>query len=195
MKLLIVDDEYHIRTGLQQAIDWQELGIHEALIAENGEEAMMMVNFLRPEIVITDILMPVVDGLTLAQNIISFDPNTKIILLSGYSEFEYARKAIQLGVFHYELKPISIPALTEAVKEAIVSYRKSGQLRELAKEKLALQTITNELEDSVRIQDALSELFGYEWISGHLAVVAIASLDTHLDSSPTSRTILTGKIK
>ena len=98
MKLLIVDDEYQIRSGLQQGIDWVQLGIQEVFVADNGVTALQVYKNKQPHIVITDISMPIMDGLELIQAISALSTSCKFIILSGYSEFEYTKKAIQSDV-------------------------------------------------------------------------------------------------
>lgn len=118
MRLLIVDDEIQIRTGLREGIPWEEIGFGEVYIAQNGIEALDICSKYRPEIVITDIRIPGMSGLELGKAIKSLYEPVEIIVLSGYSEFEYAREAISIRVFQYLLKPIRINELIECVKGA-----------------------------------------------------------------------------
>ncbi len=111
MKLLIVDDEIQIREGLKEATDWKSMGFEEVFIAENGIEALDIYRAVQPEIVITDIRMPGMDGLELSRKIREYSALTKIVILSGYFELDYAKKALHAGVNDYELKPIRIKNL------------------------------------------------------------------------------------
>ena len=115
MKILIVDDDIQIRTGLEVGIEWGKLGITEILVAEDGIEAMQKFKENLPEIVMTDIRMPGMNGLELSREIRKMSPSTRIIILSGYSEFEYARKALQYGVIDYLLKPVKIKELLSII--------------------------------------------------------------------------------
>lgn len=122
LKLLLVDDEADVREGLMERIDWESNGYIVTDRAENGHEAMEMFERSRPDVVVTDIQMPFMDGLQLAEWIRENYPLTKIIILTGYDEFEYARKAITLQIDEYVLKPFSSHELIEIllkVKEQI----------------------------------------------------------------------------
>lgn len=123
LKLLLVDDEEDVREGLIQQIDWERNGYLVIDRAENGLEAMDMIERNRPDVVVTDIQMPFMDGLLLAEWIREFYPLTKIIILTGYDEFEYARKAITLQIDEFLLKPFSAQELIDIllkVKEQII---------------------------------------------------------------------------
>ena len=106
MKLLIVDDEMPIRKGLEHGIDWAAIGIDQVFSAENGLVALDLCHKHKPELVITDIRMPGINGLELSQQILRLYSPVRIIILSGYSEFSYAQEALKIGVADYLLKPI-----------------------------------------------------------------------------------------
>ncbi|MNR99454.1 putative response regulatory protein [compost metagenome] len=106
-KLVLVDDESDVREGLLTEIDWNALGFIVADTAENGREAAEMIEKHQPDIVVTDIQMPFMNGLQLSEWIRENYPATKIIILTGYEEFEYAQKAIRLQIDEYVLKPFS----------------------------------------------------------------------------------------
>ena len=105
LKVLIVDDEYFVRMGLRQTIDWEGLGFLLVGEAENGVQALSLIRERQPDIVITDIKMPKMDGIELIAAIGEQGYPCEIILLSGYEEFSYAKKAIEHGVSAYLLKP------------------------------------------------------------------------------------------
>lgn len=116
-KLILVDDEEEVRHGILEKIEWDKHGFEIAGEAENGLEALEIAEKTIPDIVITDIKMPFMDGLTLAKKIREKYPTTKIIILTGFDEFEYAKKAIQLNVVEYILKPISCKELVKVLDE------------------------------------------------------------------------------
>ena len=115
LKVFLVEDEFVIREGIKNNIDWKAHGYEFCGEAGDGELAYPMIQKLRPDIVITDIRMPFMDGLELARIVRKELPDTRIIILSGHNEFEYARKAITLGVNDYLLKPVSSRDILEAV--------------------------------------------------------------------------------
>jgi two-component system response regulator YesN len=127
IKLLIVDDETVIRKGLRTSIDWDLYGIHVVGEAKNGQEALEKALTLRPEIILTDIRMPIMDGLTFISAVRAKLPAAKIIVLSGYDEFEYAQRALRLGVSDYLLKPFGAEELLELIlrlKEKLLAEQK-----------------------------------------------------------------------
>lgn len=118
--LLLVDDEQPILNGLRYNIDWNSLGFQNIYTAQNGEEAFDILSFNRIDIVITDINMPRSNGIQLGEKIYSLYPNIKIILLSGYKEFEYAQKAVDFKAYQYVLKPVKYKELEDIVRGALV---------------------------------------------------------------------------
>ena len=104
LRLLIVDDEPIIREALSEMIDYISLGYKLIGTAKNGMEAYDIICDEYPDVVITDIKMPILNGLELIEKAHKTDQHITFILLSGYGEFEYARKAMQFGVKHYLLK-------------------------------------------------------------------------------------------
>lgn len=106
-KVVLADDETIALEGLRTLTDWEELGFEVCGACENGEEALAAIIRSSPDLVITDIRMPEIDGLELIRRVRSLDMEQPVfIVLSGYGEFEYARTAIRYGVRHYLLKPV-----------------------------------------------------------------------------------------
>lgn len=105
--IILVDDEQQILFGMKKGIDWEELGFEVVGTAQNGKEALELIEDHHPDLVISDIKMPFMDGLELAKAIHDTYMNTKIILFSGWDDFEYARMAISYGVSEYIMKPIN----------------------------------------------------------------------------------------
>jgi YesN/AraC family two-component response regulator len=104
-KLLIVEDEKMIRDGLVNQVPWNELGFETVGACSNGASALEMIKTAAPDVVLTDIKMPVMSGIELMERIKAGYPKIKIVILSGYNEFEYARKGIEYGAYSYILKP------------------------------------------------------------------------------------------
>ena len=103
-KLLLVDDERMIREGISAMIDWEKFNIRIKL-ASNGLEAYEMIVHDPPDILITDIKMPGLEGLALIERTYQKFPDMMVVILSGYGEFDFASRAIEYGVKHYLLKP------------------------------------------------------------------------------------------
>ena len=104
-KLLLVDDEINIMEGLSVAIDWEREGIEVCGCASSGKEALDFIRAIVPDIMIVDIYMPVMNGIELMEKVRDCHPEIQFIVLSGYSEFEYAQRAMSLGATNYILKP------------------------------------------------------------------------------------------
>jgi len=116
--ILIVDDENRIREGISKSIDWKSHGVNVCGSASDGSEALDLIEVFMPNIVITDISMKDMDGLELLEIINQMYPNIKVILISGYKNFEYARKAVAFNAFAYITKPIDEQSLVNKVLEA-----------------------------------------------------------------------------
>lgn len=117
-RVMIVDDDSIIRRGLSRNVAWNDYGFQLVGTAGDGEEGVRLFLQSRPEIVISDIKMPFLDGLDLSRRLLEESPETKIILLTGYEEFDYAKQALELKVFDYILKPIDFGILIQTVQRA-----------------------------------------------------------------------------
>ncbi|MEH7276151.1 response regulator transcription factor [Neobacillus vireti] len=117
MKVLIVDDEIQIRKGLRLKVDWEEEGFQLAEEASNGKEALEILRTKDIDMVITDMRMPIMDGVELAKRCHQEFPHVKVIVLSGYSDFDYVRNSLQQGVKDYLLKPVAPDELVEALRK------------------------------------------------------------------------------
>lgn len=121
VRLFLVEDEIAMREGIRRFIPWEEVGIEFCGEAGDGELAWPMILEKKPDIVITDIRMPFMDGLQLSGLIRKEFPDTRIIILSGYGEFEYAQEALRMGVTEYLLKPVTPKKLREVITRVAAS--------------------------------------------------------------------------
>lgn len=116
-KIMLVDDEEEVRKSIIKKIDWKSAGFDVIGDAENGEDALEKVEQVEPDVILTDIKMPYMDGLTMAEKLRQKFPSVKIVIFSGFDEFEYAKKAIKLNVIEYILKPVNVEELTAILKK------------------------------------------------------------------------------
>ena len=114
--IILVDDEEEVRKSIIKQIDWESAGFKVVGDAENGEDGLEKIELLEPNVVLTDIRMPYMDGLTLTEKIRQRYPSTKVVIFSGYDDFEYAQRAIKLNVTEYILKPVNVEELTSILK-------------------------------------------------------------------------------
>jgi len=120
-KVLLIDDEPIIRKGLKNTIPWESYGCAVCGEAADGIEGLDRIKELKPEIIITDIRMPGMNGLDMIENIHETLPGSKVIILTGYRDFEYAKKAIQVGAFDFLLKPSDLEAMGKSICRAVES--------------------------------------------------------------------------
>ena len=115
VKVFLVEDEAIIRRGIRDHIDWNANGFEFVGEAGDGEYAYPLIMKTKPDILVTDIKMPFMDGLQLSRLVKKALPATKIIILSGYNEFEYAKEAVHLEIKEYMLKPVNATELSESL--------------------------------------------------------------------------------
>ena len=127
-RVIIVDDEPIIRRGLRETIEWDSLGLEVAGEAADGAEALKLIGAIRPEILITDIRMPEMDGIELIREVRKLDYDVKITILSGYNDYSYLKAAIRLGVDNYLLKPIDNDELIGNLKNAVSEIEKEAEV-------------------------------------------------------------------
>lgn len=160
-KILLVDDEEEIRTSIMKKIKWGELGFRLVGDAENGEDALEKAASLEPDLLLTDIKMPYMNGLELAERVKAERDSVEVVFFSGFDEFEYAQKAIQLNAMEYILKPIDEDELTqvlirlkEKMDEKLEQSRNISTLRENYRKTLPIlrEYFLNEL-----VRDELSK--------------------------------------
>lgn len=158
-KVMLVDDEDEIRLGIIKKINWEKFGFKVVGDAENGRDALEKAEKLQPDIVLTDIKMPFMDGLELGEHLGKNMPSTKIVIFSGADDFEYAHKAIKLNVVEYILKPINSIELVEVLKKL------KERLDKEYEEKRNLETLYNHYIESLPV---LREQFLVSSIEGKI---------------------------
>lgn len=142
LKVFLVEDEFVVREGIKNNIDWKAHGYEFCGEASDGELAFPMIQKIKPDIVITDVKMPFMDGLALSRLIKKELPWIEIIILSGYEEFEYAKEGIAIGVARYLTKPISGDELLREVDELAL------RIEEKNKERRIKEMYTKEMEEN-----------------------------------------------
>lgn len=149
LKVFLAEDEFIIREGIKNNIDWQARGYEFCGEASDGELAFPLIQKTRPDILITDIKMPFVDGLALSRLVKKELPETEIIILSGYEEFDYAKEAIQIGVARYLLKPINGETLLQeidSVAEIILGKQKEKEIREKYQKEMEENSLRDQMD-------------------------------------------------
>ena len=149
LKVFLAEDEFIIREGIKNNIDWQAHGYEFCGEASDGELAFPLIQKTRPDILITDIKMPFVDGLALSCLVKKELPETEIIILSGYEEFDYAKEAIQIGVARYLLKPINGETLLQeidSVAEIILGKQKEKEIREKYQKEMEENSLRDQMD-------------------------------------------------
>ncbi|MFC6230860.1 response regulator [Paenibacillus allorhizosphaerae] len=121
--MLIVDDEEHVRDGIELSVDWPKFGIEQRLMAENGTEALLLIREYKPAILFCDMSMPEMNGMELLQRIRDEGWDTQIIVVSGYDDFIYTKAAIRAQGVDYILKPFRKADLEQALERAIAAWR------------------------------------------------------------------------
>lgn len=139
MKILIADDEFHIRQGLEK-LDWNSIGLKVCGIAKDGYEAMELAAIHKPEIILSDIRMPMMDGLAMTEEFVKDNPDCAIIYLSGYRDFEYIKKALTIGAFDYLVKPTNPEEILDCCQRAV----------KLIKEKKIQQVTVREMQEKLK---------------------------------------------
>ena len=134
IKVFLVEDEMVIRNGIVKSINWEKEGYRLVGEASDGELAYPMILKEKPDILLTDIKMPFMDGLELSRLVKQELPDTKILIFSGYDEFEYAKEAIRIGVTEYLLKPVSSEQLLEVMRRISKQIEQDREEREILRQ-------------------------------------------------------------
>lgn len=153
IKAILVDDEDIIREGLSNFIDWTALGLELVGQASNGREAVELVRMMAPEVIITDVKMPMMNGIELLALAKEQRPDCVVIMISSYDQFEYAQQSLNLGAFAYLLKPIDTDKLIHLLKEAVLKIQKvrSGEKILNTYRNVLEQTQKNILDNKIKL--------------------------------------------
>jgi two-component system response regulator YesN len=143
---MIVDDEFYFREALKVSLPWEELGFEICAEAKNGKDALERMEDCTPDIVLVDINMPIMDGLEFVQNVKEKAITSKFIILTGHSEFNYAKQAVQLGVNNYILKPVNEEELMKSLLEIKKLIEKEKNI------KIEIDKLKQQVKDSLPLQ-------------------------------------------
>lgn len=139
-KVMIVDDNYLSTEGIVKNINWQRLDAEVTHVENNGESAIDAIKKDPVDLIISDIEMPDLDGISMSSLAISINPLVKIILISAYDKFEYAKRAIRLGVCDYIEKPLDYDYLTQKIEHAFAAIDREHRNMELLKQSRPILT-------------------------------------------------------
>lgn len=184
-KVFLVEDEIVAREGIRDNVEWQSAGFEFCGEAPDGEIALPLIEKAQPDVIITDIKMPFMDGLQLSKVIREQMPWVKIIILSGHDEFEYAQSAIKLGVTEYLLKPINATEIQKVLQSVATALDQECEQREklkqlqsqikdilaLQKERLLLQLVVGGVSSSEAIEQC--RRIGLDIIAQHYLVILL----------------------
>ena len=173
LNLVIVEDEEIIRRGLVCTIDWLKMGAKVVGEAANGKEALEVIAATKPDVVLTDIKMPVMDGIAMTEALKAADNPAKIIYLTSYADFSYAQRALQLDVTDYLLKPVNETDLTNVLAK-IDGHREVKKSEELSWDeglRAAYHTGNPYVQKTLkRIEEGFQERLSGEAIADELGV-------------------------
>jgi len=204
-KLMLVDDEDVVRHQVIGKIDWHQYGFEIVCEAENGQEALEFFEQYQPDVVITDIKMPFMDGLELSKRILEKYPYTKIIVLTGFDEFEYAKKSINLHITNYILKPVSAKELIQILVEVKANIDQEIQEKQDLKrlkrhyatsyDMMKNKFLESLVQDSVTTEKILPWLSYYKiQLDGDIFIVSVVQIDNIYEGEPDITTIELKKI-
>ena len=173
-KVLIVDDEPVIVEGLRKIVDWEKYNCVVVGTAASGKEGLEMTEKYQPDILFTDIRMPGMDGLTMIAALRSEHRNMQIVILTGYRDFEYARSALNLGVFRYLVKPSKMKELDEAMEslterlDKLTSSKEKDQSEDTENAnnfvvKQALSYIEQHYKEKLQLTDVAEKVYVSHW--------------------------------
>ena len=161
LQVLLVDDEPLELQALQDHVNWKALGVGRVMTARNGKIAYESILEQEPDIVVTDVHMPVMDGITLARKIHALNRKIKVVFLSGYDDFSYVKSAMQMGAVDYLLKPFtgkSVEAVIRKVKDVLDRERLFSQSLEALERQLLERLCTGSEAEEATVLEELSSI-------------------------------------
>lgn len=178
-KVIIVEDDRIIRRSLCKA-PWEQHGFVVAGEASNGEVAVELINEVQPQVVVSDINMPFMNGLDMAKLVKETSPHTKIIFLTGYEDFNYAKQAVKLQAYDYLLKPVNVEELIEKASNAAAEWELEMRKEKKVEESLPLLqqkflhklTQEPEIHEEIDVESELTDL-GIELLGPYYTVLLI----------------------
>lgn len=183
-KILLVDDEVEVRESIARTVEWEKCGFSLCGCAAGALEAMQMAKSLLPDVVMTDICMPYMDGLELIERLKQMYPAMQFVVVSGYDDFNYAQKALQYQVMDYLLKPLSADGVREALKKIrdrldaeasrrldIEGFQEQARLNRVSLERMALMEML--FENTNESAGFLSNVAGGDFFPAHMALMEV----------------------
>jgi len=178
LKMFIADDEQFVIDGLKDCLDWKEYDIEIVGEGNNGQEVLDFIKDNHVDIIITDMKMPIMDGMELIKTIREMNLALEVLILSGYEDFEYARSAIQYSVFEYLLKPVTLDKIEKAVEQLVDKFnQKVIEEQEERKKTLAYEQAVPYMEEKIisslikgQYNKDIATLFGIDMKSESFAV-------------------------
>ncbi|MFC5470707.1 response regulator [Cohnella suwonensis] len=159
-KVILADDEPIIREGIREAVDWETLGMRVVAEAEDGEEALELATSLGVHVMLVDLNMPIMNGLTLIQNVMQVLPACRIVIITGHDEFNYAQQAVRFGVAEYLLKPVNPAHLAEVLRKIKL------ELEQAHEQEKHIELASRQIRKNIPL---LRERFCNEWIENALS--------------------------
>ena len=196
MIILLVEDEPHSMNGMKSAIEQIDLPF-DLLTSDNGEQAAHMIQADRPDLIVTDIMLPDMTGLDVLEQNVGPEYRPKIIVVSGFGEFEYAQKSISLGVVDYFLKPFSTPDFIDKIRGSLLSVMEEREKARQMNEQQSYAVIGNRyMRDTYLVDFCLKptplkehiyeklRYWNMEWLANRHYTVIVYDQKEHLDGKP-----------
>lgn len=182
IKLFIIEDEYLVRELIKKCLNWYELNIE--IVGESGypDEALELIDKSKPDIILSDICMPIKDGIEVCEEVVQKYPDIVIIMLTGYDKFEYAKRSVRLGAFDFILKPIDDLILKDTILKASEVIRKSRKQKKYF-DRLLEENYRNKISEGNQIINNSDEL--KEILKGEEHVL-INDIKTYIDENTTN---------